>query len=1329
MSSDNRVAVNGLSESPSSIECLHELFEQQVDVSPNACAIVGPNGQLTYLELEELANQFAHILLSQGVGCGDLVGLFCKRSVGAIVSILGILKSGAAYVPLDERWPDDRIEGILAEAGVEYLVADQNLSERAASTSASRILVHDAGDTRDTARIQPTQRVRLKDGGASGGDLCYIIYTSGTTGRPKGIMTEHRNVVAFTRAFRTACEMTPRDRVYQGFSLTFDGSVEEIWMALSSGATLVIGPPELAQLGEETAQYMRRKEVTFFSTVPTFLAMIQHDVPSLRLVVVSGEACPPTLITHWVSAERRMLNVYGPTECTVNTTVWDCVPDVPVTIGKPLPGYTTCILDEKRRPVSPGEAGELYIGGVGVARGYLNQPELTKKHFVPHDHHDNGHSETLYRTGDLVQKADNGDLLFLGRIDGQVKVRGYRIELEEIESVLREHSDVRDAAVAIVERNGLNELAGFVVSDCDGAAALDRSGILGLLRQRLPAYMLPAYLDPIHVLPRLTSGKIDRQALPKPCARLVEDSRTITPPRTEMEHRLVDTWEQVFEMSPISIDDDFFMDLGGDSLLAAAFVSIFRGASDDEITMRDVYSCVTVRELAEHVERQRAAEPRPHRETPTAREVFEKQPRWTRGLCTTLQSLSLLVFYGIPVAAITLLTRLYLGVLSGELSLQLALFVVSAFFLFGYPLGICTSILAKWIIIGRYKPGSYPLWGLYYFRWWLATRFQRASGAGLLAGTPLISIYYRLMGAKIGRGCIINTNHCSTFDLVSIGDQSCIGSETQLLGYTVADGMLHLGTVTVGKDCYVGIQSALSINSEMGDGARLDDLSLLSAGQILPPGQAGRGSPSQPCDVSAPDIRGDEAPPKRSVGFGILSFFGIYAVQLFMLAAAMPNFALLHYAYVINSNWVWAAVLLPSVILFEVSFWILHIVVKACVMRRAQPGVYRVDSLYFIRRWYVDTLMALSRLFTLPIYTTLYMIPLVRMLGAKIGARAELSVIAQLSPDLVVMGEESFFADGSIIGGMRVYRGHFELAFNRIGRRSFVGNSAVLPVGSTIGANCLLGVLSSPPIDVTDVPDRSEWLGSPSFSLPHRTKVEGFSDADIYKPSMETYAARLCVDALRIVTAGLIELVGVVCLIGGLLWAYTHLSLGVTLALAPVAGIVLTGVMVAGVVCVKRMVIGTFEPVIKPLWSPYVWFNEVINGAHESVAAPLLGPLLGTPFFAWYLRLMGCKVGKHGFIETTLFGEFDLVEIGDHVALNPDVVIQNHLFEDRVFKSSRLVIGDNCSAGNMSVILYDSEMGEGASIAALSLLMKSESIPPRTQWEGIPIQNIAQVAQ
>ena len=236
----------------------------------------------------------------------------------------------------------------------------------------------------------------------------------------------------------------------------------------------------------------------------------------------------------------------------------------------------------------------------------------------------------------------------------------------------------------------------------------------------------------------------------------------------------------------------------------------------------------------------------------------------------------------------------------------------------------------------------------------------------------------------------------------------------------------------------------------------------------------------------------------------------------------------------------------------------------------------------------------------------------------------------------------------------------------------------------------------------------------------------GTKDTQTFKPSAGLYFARLCVDALRIAAPGAIEVMGVIAILVFVYLTHNNLSLGASFAISPVAGMVIAALMVLCVVMIKKVLFDSFKPVIKPLWTPYVWFNEVINGLHESVAAPMLTPLLGTPFFSAYLRLMGCKVGKHAFIETTLFGEFDLVEIGDYTALNYDVVLQNHLFEDRIFKSSRLVIGNNCSIGNMSVVLYDSQMGDESSVASLSLLMKGETLPQHSHWEGIPIRRMSQ---
>jgi non-ribosomal peptide synthetase-like protein len=354
------------------------------------------------------------------------------------------------------------------------------------------------------------------------------------------------------------------------------------------------------------------------------------------------------------------------------------------------------------------------------------------------------------------------------------------------------------------------------------------------------------------------------------------------------------------------------------------------------------------------------------------------------------------------------------------------------------------------------------------------------------------------------------------------------------------------------------------------------------------------------------------------------------------------------------------------------------------------------------------------------VYTTIYLPPWLRLLGARIGRRTEISTVSQVAPDLIEIDDESFFADGSMIGGRHFFRGHVQIGRNRIGRRSFVGNNAILPMNRHLGANCLLGVLSSPPLVHERTPDGSEWLGSPSFILPYRRKVETYDASVTYAPTPKLYAQRLLIDGIRILVPPTFVTLGGVAFVTFLLWALRHLPLSAALALTPaVAFAVAVGVALC-VVVLKRLVMGRFEPVIKPLWCTYVWWNEVINGAFETVSAPMLAPLVGSPFFNWYLQRMGCRIGKRTYIGTTLFSEFDLVEIGDRVALNAGVVVQNHLFEDRIMKSSHIKIGDECSIGNMAVILYDTKVERGSSVGPLSLLMKGESLPVSTRWIGIP---------
>jgi len=373
----------------------------------------------------------------------------------------------------------------------------------------------------------------------------------------------------------------------------------------------------------------------------------------------------------------------------------------------------------------------------------------------------------------------------------------------------------------------------------------------------------------------------------------------------------------------------------------------------------------------------------------------------------------------------------------------------------------------------------------------------------------------------------------------------------------------------------------------------------------------------------------------------------------------------------------------------------------------------------YLRKWLSDGIMSVSRALLLPVYTTLFLPPWLRLMGAKIGPRAELSTVWSLAPELVDLGPESFFADGSIIGGRRTFGGRCQVSANRVGARSFVGNGAILPVGHSLGDGCLLGVQSVTPAVATQPLDQAEWLGSPAFRLAHRPKVGDFSEAQTYRPTAKLYAQRTVVDALRILIPGYLGLAALVGWVATLAVVSPY-GVGAVLFTAPFAGLV-TAVLLALVVAgLKKAVMGTFKPEIKPLWSPYVWLNEMVNGAYESVTAPFVAGLLGTPFAAPVLRLMGCKIGRRTFLATTLFSEWDLVEIGDDVALNHGVVIQNHLFEDRVFKSSRLTIGSGASVGNMTVVLYDSVIEPGAVVGPLSLLMKGETLAAKTRWLGIP---------
>ncbi len=1313
-----------------SMTCVHRLFEAEAARRPHAPAIVSGERTLTYGALNERANQLARHLGAKGVKTRDRVGLFLERSPDAVVAILALLKSGAAYVPLDPSHPVERVRRIVAEADIRAVVAEGPL--RAAAQALECVIV-EADDP--AAPWENESGVNLIDGETAidPSDLSYVLYTSGSTGRPKGVMAEHRNVVSFVRAFNEVIRLTEDDRVFQGFSLGFDGSVEEMWMAFSNGAALVVPPRGTARFGNDLAQLITSAGATVFSTVPTSLSLISDALPTVRLMIVSGERCTPELVNRWGARGRRLLNVYGPTETTVNATVAECSSNRDITIGRPLPCYEVHLLDDEGKPVADGEAGEIWIGGPGVARGYLNQPELTEKHFVTFGPGVPGEPpRRMYRTGDLGRLDASGELAFLGRRDHQVKVRGYRIELCEVEAVLAEHRSVQAAVVTLAERDGTTELAAYVTAS-DPAGGVDRADVHALLSSRLPSYMVPAFLDVVDVMPTLASGKLDRRALPPPATLLVPARRALRRPRTEREAELVRAFGELFKNDAISIDDDFFRTLGGYSLLAARLVSQLRRDFGLDVAIRDVYENPNVESLAALLT-QRMANAARARDTTrdttrvqrvSSGDVYGRLSPAARAFGMGLQIAGVYVLYGIMALPLLGWFLSYDAWKSGGLSwsaFALRWVVVSAA---TWPALLTLSIAVKWLVIGRYKPGAYPLWGGYYVRFWFVRHVQLLALPGLLAGTPLLPLYLRCMGARVGRNCVLDTVHAAIFDLLHIGEETSVGSDTQLLGYHVEDGFLRIGSVRLGDRCFVGIHSALALNVTMGDDARLGDLSLLPDGASIPPGEARSGSPARPAAVPAPE--GPLAPSSaaRRAVFGGLHLVTIYALGLAALPALLPSLFLVWRAAEFGSCLRWIASIPVAGVLALVALCLWIPLAKRVLLHRVEPGVYRTESLLYLRKWAVDLLMHVSRTVCRPLYTTIYLPPWLRLLGAKIGRRAELSTVSQISPELTEIGSQSFLADGSMMGGRRTHRGWLELAPSKIGFRSFVGNGAIVPAGASLGDECLLGCLSAPPAGLSPTPNGTEWLGSPSFALPHRQKVGGFDASVTHEPTRKLIAQRLVIDALRIVLPSAIGASELQLFETLLARTHTKMPLLAWLGAMPLAALVSAAAALLSVVAAKKILIGTFHPTIKPLWSTFVWLNEALNGAYETVAAPLLVPLLGTPYCAPWLRLLGCKIGRHVYLETTLFSEFDLVNIGDYAALNAGAVIQNHLFEDRIMKASHLRIGENCSVGGMAVVLYDTEMLPGSSVGPLSLLMKGETLPSRTRWVGIPTAQLA----
>ena len=655
-------------------------------------------------------------------------------------------------------------------------------------------------------------------------------------------------------------------------------------------------------------------------------------------------------------------------------------------------------------------------------------------------------------------------------------------------------------------------------------------------------------------------------------------------------------------------------------------------------------------------------------------------------------------------------------------------------FLFATLLEFGVAIGAKWLIVGRLKAGRYPLWGMTYYRWWLADRLIEAAPTYLLSGSSMYGWWLRALGAKIGRDVIIGSITLRAPDLLIIGDGVSIGNAVNFENARVEHGELRLGPITLEHEACVGSYAVLEGNTRIGAHGHLEGQSALSDGEALPAARIWKGSPAR--DVGAFDIASQPVRPvvssRRLVAEGAYFVFGALLITTLFFLPVFPSFMLI--------DWIDDAERFPMLNSTELAFQLIKYFVLAfpatgvlivctallsagirwSVLPRLKPGSWPVHSNLYCTRWLVSQIQESSLAVLHGVYATVYAPIWYRLLGAKVGRDAEISSALGLVPDMLTLGDETFIADAVMLGDENIDGGWMTMQPTVISRRSFVGNGSYIPDGTTLPENVLIGVHSSAPAN-DQMKDGDTWLGSPPINLPAREQTNGFPEHLTYRPSPLRRLARGLIEAFRIVAPHAIV---------------TSVGYTVVLNTMPLAGdgrwgTVLLYLMLAGlfygvgafffIATIKWSMMRRYRKCSVPMWTPFVWFSEGVTNLYEGIAVPnFLRYLRGTPLLPVALNFLGCRIGQGVYLDTTDITEFDCVTIGAYSELNALACPQTHLFEDRVMKVDHVLIGERVYMGPRSAVLYSAVVADNAKLGALTLVMKGEFIPAASSWKGCP---------
>jgi non-ribosomal peptide synthetase-like protein len=1316
---------------------LTDLFAASVARWPDRPAVDVPPGEgraqrtvVAYRELAAMANGVAAAVAERVPGEANVVVLLARTTPWLYAAQLGVLQAGAAHVCLDPSFPDAHVAHVTRDCGAVAVVTDAAGAVRCRALGVPVVEVPLRGALPAAPLPRPTW--------ANARSLAYAIYTSGTTGTPKGVLIEHGGAVNLIASGIERFAMSPGDRVAQGSSAAYDSSVEETWLALASGACVVALDDATVRLGPDLTAWLRNERVTVFCPPPTLLrAMdvrsVRGELPDLRLCYVGGEALPQDLADRWAD-DVWLENGYGPTECTVTVVRGRVRARAPVTIGTPVPPHVAWILGDDGAPVADGEAGELCIAGPGLARGYLGQPELTAQRFpvLPG-------VGRVYRTGDLVHRAANGELVYGGRIDAQVKIRGHRIELEAIEAVLARCAGVREVAACAQDEGGQRVLVAHVVP-ADPAAVPDFRVLAAAVRAVLPEPTVPARFGTLAALPRTVGGKLDRRALPVLAAPLPAASANggngsePWQPGCAVELALRDGFAAVLHVPPAAIarDGDFFA-LGGDSLRAATLVSRLRRiAGCERVAVRDVYAARTAGALAAWLTRSAAPAaartgPRlvppapPPLRTPWAATAV--QVAFLLALLTGVSTAAWLgAFVVVPWLARTVSLTQLLLLAPFAAAVAMAAWTVAV---------AALAVAAKRALIGRYRPLRAPVWSALHVRHWIVVRLVRLVPWTLLDATEAKNALLRALGARIGER--VHVHRCANvldggWDLLELGDDVTLAREAHVAPCELDDGHVVFDSVRIGAGATLATRAGVGPGATVGAGALVGALAYVAPGTVVPPGELWRGVPA---------VRAGAAPPRAAVDVPSRELSGWAYTALVLVArlsgpplAALPFAAALALAATAGgvdavsfadwfagagpaSNVAWCAL----AVALTVAVLPLALLGSALVLRWS-PGVpagtharwsamhlrlqLRTDAVEAAGGWLAGTLLWPAWL---------------RLAGMRIGRDVEISSILDVLPEHVRLGAHSFLADGIYLGVPHQHQGRVTVLPAELGERSFLGNHVVVDGGQRLPPELVLGV--STVADAATMARGTGWFGQPPFVLPRRD-VAAMDRALTHAPGVLRYAnrvawelARFCVPALPATLA--------------LVWLDVVASARTGGAGAVTAVLATAGAgaaLVVAVLATKWLLLGRVRPGRHGLWSSWASRWDLHYVLWERWGRGVLAQLEGTLLLPWFLRAIGMRIGRRcvlgdGFAQVV---DPDMIAIGDGATVQ--ALFQAHSFEDRVLKMDRVTIGARANVGRGTVVLYGAEIQPGARVLPHGVVMKNELLLAGRCYAGAPTAEV-----